>query len=78
MKLFSLLALAILTTASAQASELRISGAAAEELYASLNLPEVGVHDEHGGPDFAVAKYGKHLGCSKDLDGANATCWFLQ
>jgi hypothetical protein len=78
MKLFSLLALALLASVSAQAAELRVTGAAAEELYQSLNLPEVGVRDEHGGAEFAVAKYGNLVGCQKDLDDSGTECWIQQ
>lgn len=58
-----------------QNQEVFITGPAAQEMYNSLNITEVGVHDEHGGPDFARAKYGKLIGCQKDLDGSNVQCW---
>lgn len=78
MKLFAFTALALLSASLAQAAEIRLTGAAAEELYQSLNLPETGVRDEHGGADYAVAKYGRHLGCSKDLSSGQVECWILQ
>ena len=59
-------------------TETRFSGAAAIELYASLSIPEVSVSDEHGGPAYALAKYGKLFGCQKNLDGSNTECWYIQ
>lgn len=78
MKLFALATLALLSASHAQAAETRITGAAAQELYQSLNLPETAVRDEHGGADYAVAKYGRHFGCSKDLSSGQVECWILR
>ena len=47
----------------ATASTVRISGAAAQELYAQLNIEETEVRDEHGGPVTGQAKYGKNVTC---------------
>lgn len=71
----AVLTLALMTIASTSAfADTRITGTAAQELYAALNLPEVGAHDEHGGPDYGTAKYGQDVGCIKFLDGS-AECW---
>ena len=59
-------------------TETRFSGAAAVELYASLNIPEVQVSDEHGGTTNATAKFGKLIGCQKDLYNQNTECWIIQ
>jgi hypothetical protein len=58
--------------------ETRYAGAPAAELYTSLNIAETPVSDEHGGTVFATAKYGKLIGCQKDLNSNNIECWIIQ
>lgn len=53
-----------------------ITGDAAAELYRKLNIQEVEVRDEHGGPAFGAAKYGDKIGCQRDLEGTHYECWF--
>ncbi|MGE3260966.1 MAG: hypothetical protein AB7K68_04225 [Bacteriovoracia bacterium] len=74
-----ILGIALLTAASmAQAAEFRITGSAAAEMFEKLNIAEIGVRDEHGGPDFAVAKYGKNIGCQKSFSSGAVECWIFQ
>ncbi len=78
MKLLALAFVSVIPAAYAQpTTELRIEGAAAQEMYDHLNLPETEVRDEHGGQAFGKAKYGQHLGCEKVYDQA-PTCWINQ
>ena len=56
----------------------RIGGAAALELYASLNLPETLFQDENGGPEVATGKHGKLVGCQKTLKSGTIECWIVQ
>ena len=78
MKNFAFLVLTVLTfSVSAKAAEIRVTGAAAEEIYNKLNIVETLVVDEHGGSATAVAKYGKFVGCQKSNDGL-FECWILQ
>lgn len=63
--------------AAVNSNEIRIRGAAAEELFESLKIEEVFVQDEHGGPEFAVAKYGKKIGCQRDLRDGSFECWIF-
>ena len=83
MKLITIMTFFLVTTAVVQAelcqnTESRFVGPLAAELYASLNILETPVADEHGGSVFATAKYGKLLGCQKDLNSNNVECWTIQ
>ena len=49
----------------ALAGEMRLTGPAAEELYKKLDIQEVEVRDEHGGPVTGYAKYGNFIACEK-------------
>lgn len=71
----------ILATAGSMAhatNYIHITGEAAAELYRKLNIQEVEVRDEHGGPAFGAAKYGGKIGCEKNLDDTRYECWFAQ
>ena len=59
-------------------NETRFTGAAAVELYDSLNIPETPISDQHGGSTFANGKFGKLVGCQKSLDGNATECWIIQ
>jgi hypothetical protein len=76
MKSAFVVALTVLSAAFAQA-ETRINGSAAREMYQSLNVVETPVADEHGGPIYAYAKYGRDLGCQRDLASTQFECWIL-
>ena len=78
MKKLVFLSLATLALSiSANAAEIRVHGAAAEELYKKLNIVETAVVDEHGGPVLGLAKYGKFVGCQKSNDGL-FECWIME
>jgi hypothetical protein len=76
MKSVFVVALTVLSANFAQA-ETRIVGPAAAELYQNLQVAETPVADEHGGPVYAYAKYGKNLGCQRDLTSTQFECWIL-
>lgn len=79
---YAFLALVALSSVSASAFEIaqpvevRISGAAARELWDSLNIPAVAVRDEHSGIQYGIAKYGTKIGCERALDSDSTYCWF--
>ena len=82
MKTLILTAIALATASLAHANdvmtETRITGAAALTMWNELNLPVTPVRDEHGGPDFADAKYGRDRGCEKQRADGSVECWILQ
>lgn len=57
------------------ASTVQIHGAEAQNLWNRLPYPIVRVHDEHGGLDYAEAKYGQDLGCQRSLADGEIECW---
>lgn len=77
MKFVFIAALTLISAGFAQA-ETRMTGPAAAELYNLLQVPETAVADEHGGPVYAYAKYGRHVGCQRDLASTQYECWILE
>lgn len=68
----------LISSQSVFASTQLVRGAEAQKLWDSLPDPIVRVHDEHGGADFAEAKYGQDLGCQRSLADGQVECWLQE